>query len=82
VRIYDAKAKKQLGQITLYLTPDEAAELADTARGLAKDPAQHHGHVSSADYSREVTIAVYTPDNLSQFDAESRNILADDAKSC
>jgi hypothetical protein len=81
MRIYDPKSKKQLEEVTLYLTPDEAAELADTARGLAKDPTQHHGHVSSEDCSREVTIAVYTPDNLRQFDAESRGVLEDEAKS-
>ena len=80
MKIYDSKSKRELGRVTLYLTPDEASELADTARSLAKNPNQHHGHVNNADYSREVTIAVYTPENMSQFDAESQRLLEDDGK--
>ena len=80
MRIYDPKSKKQLGEVTLYLTPREAAELADAARDLAEAPSHHHGHVSSDDYSREVTIAVYTAENLSGFDAEFQMLLKDKGK--
>ena len=80
MKIYDSKSKKELGQVTLFLTPGEAAELADTARSLAEAPAQHHGHVTSSDQVCEVTIAVYTAENLSQFDAESRSLLKDELK--
>lgn len=75
MKIYDAINKKELREVTVYLTVEEASELAQTAVGLATKPEQHHGHVSSADLS-QVTLAVYTRDNLSQFDAESQRLLA------
>lgn len=78
MKIYDAISKRELSQVTLYLTPSEAAELGDTAHALAVDPKQHHGHVTDVDLTREVILAVYTADNLSQFDAESRSVLAED----
>ena len=78
MRIYDSKSKVVLQKITLFLTPDEASELADLARELANDPKKHHGHVTTVDYSQELTIAVYTAENLSAFDPESRAILEQD----
>ncbi len=73
--IYDPISKKTMAHVTIFLTPDEAMELVTTVNALVAEPNQHHGHVCNAEYSCEVTVAVYTASNLSGFDAESRALL-------
>lgn len=73
--IYDEKNKRRLTGVTLFLTSEEMAELADTAAGLSENPEKLHHHVNPADYSSEITLAVYTKENLSQFDAESQMLI-------
>ena len=75
MRIYDDKNDRVLKSVTIYLTPNEGHQLADFTRDLYEHPEHHHAHVSSMDFSSEVTIAVYTRDNLEQFDAKSREML-------
>jgi hypothetical protein len=77
MKIHDRTGKRVLKSVTLFLTPKEAAELSDSAADLAKNPQKHHHHISSEDYSSEVTIAVYTPENISKFDEESQKVLKD-----
>jgi hypothetical protein len=78
VKIYDEKNDRLLQSVTIYLTPDEMHELADSARNLFERPECHHGHITNQDFSVEVTIAVYTRENLAQFDARSREILGEE----
>ena len=78
MHIFDPIEKRRLSEVTLFLTPEQAAELASTAEDLARDPGKHHGHVSNADYTVEITVAVYRPSNLEGFDEESRRLLAGD----
>jgi hypothetical protein len=75
VRIYDPESKKAFQNITLFLTPAEAQELADSAEDLAAHPEKHHHHIPDAQHAREITIAVYTPENRAHFDAESNRII-------
>jgi hypothetical protein len=75
VRIYDPESKKVFQSITLFLTPGEAKELADSASDLAAHPAKHHHHIPDAENTREITIAVYTLENRAHFDAESSRII-------
>ena len=75
MKIYDTESKRVLSDITLFLTPREAEELAAAAQALANDPGQHHTHVSDAGYQVEITVAVYTPETLGQFDDESRRVI-------
>jgi hypothetical protein len=48
-----------LGEVLLYLTRDEAAELRDAADAVLEhfDEPGYHAHVSSADYQTEMTVA-------------------------
>ena len=78
MRIYDPENKRALSSVTLFLTPEEAAELASDAQDLADHPEKHHHHVSGSDYSAEITVAVYTRGNIDQFDSESRKIIGDE----
>lgn len=80
--IYDEKNKQRLTGVTLFLTPEEAAELADSATDLSENPDKQHHHVNSADFSSEIILAVYTKENLSHFDSESQLLICEgeDAK--
>jgi hypothetical protein len=75
MRIYDPSMKQVLRKVTLFVTPEEAAELGQSALELASHPENHHHHVPDAEYQREITVAVYTPATLAEFDAESQNII-------
>jgi hypothetical protein len=39
MKIYDPETKRVLSSVTLFLTPDEAHELAGAAEDLARNPA-------------------------------------------
>ena len=65
MRIYDPKEKRVVEGVTLFLTQEEARELGHSALQLAKSPEQHHHHINDSEYRREITVAVYTPENLS-----------------
>jgi hypothetical protein len=56
MRITDSD-EKPLDRVYLALTDNEARELRDALDDLLKtDEAGWHGHVSSSDYDREVTV--------------------------
>ena len=78
MRIYDRETKRVLSNVTLFLTPEEADELGQSASDLAKNPANHHHHVQDAKFEREITVAVYTGSNASEFDAESQKVIGTD----
>jgi len=75
MKIYDNEHKRVLNEVTIFLTPEEAAELASDAQDLSENPGKHHHHITSQDGSTEVIVAVYTADNLDQFDHESRGVV-------
>ena len=76
MKIYDQKNQRVLDFVTLFLTPQEASQIASDLKDLADHPEKHHHHINNEDYSNEIIVSVYTDDNISQFDEESRRILA------
>ncbi len=75
MKIYDSDSKRTLKNVTLFLTPEEAAELGDSASDLSSHPEKHHHHVSDADFNKEIIVSVYTDKNLEQFDEESKRVI-------
>jgi hypothetical protein len=75
MKIYDENSKRLLTAVTLFLTPEEAANLSEGAADLVKNPRKHHHHISNKDLDNEITVAVYTPENIAKFDQESQEIL-------
>jgi hypothetical protein len=78
LKIYDKNSNRVMNSVTIYLTPAEAQQLGDFAKQLALHPEDHHAHISNPNESVEVTIAVYTRENINQFDVVSRNLLQDE----
>lgn len=79
MKIYDPDSKRVLKNVTLFLTPQEAAELGDSANDLSRHPAHHHHHINDSEYRTEIVIAVYTDDNLRSFDEESRRVIKENS---
>ena len=75
MRIYDQDSKRTLKNVTLFLTPEEAADLGFSATDLSEHPEKHHHHVSDAEYKIEITVSVYTDENINSFDGESRRVI-------
>lgn len=75
MKIYDENSKRVLLSMTIFLTPEEARELADSADDLATNPQHHHHHINDKTFQQEVTLAVYTRENFNQFDEESRKLI-------
>jgi formylmethanofuran dehydrogenase subunit E-like metal-binding protein len=77
MRIIDKKNKKSLNSILIMLTPEEAIELASKVKSLDASSGNHI-HVGDINFIREVTLAIYTKDNLDSFLPEIQNILTED----
>lgn len=75
MKIYDPVAKRTLKEVILYLTPQEAGELGDSASDLSEHPEHHHHHINDAGHEAEITVAVFTADNTQSFDLESCRII-------
>jgi len=75
----DPARRRKLDSVCLYLTPDEARQLASYLEELADDPVRwHHAHLEEVEGDkivREVTAAVYVDENLDQFDERSRRLI-------
>jgi hypothetical protein len=76
--IYDRKTKRELDSIDVYLTNDEGEYLCSMLSQLLNNLKLNHLHVNDKDYSKELTIAVYGKDNLSDFDDESKRLIEKD----
>jgi hypothetical protein len=75
MKIYDPNSKRILKNVTLFLTPEEAADLSFSAKDLSENPEKHHHHVSDREYKTQITVSVYTNENITSFDEESRGII-------
>ncbi|MEK9166049.1 MAG: hypothetical protein AAB525_04315 [Patescibacteria group bacterium] len=78
MKIYDSEHKRILESITLYLTPNEATELANDAKDLSENPQKHHSHINDKNFKNEITISVYTKENINQFDEESKKVIGNE----
>lgn len=78
MRILNEDNDNPLNAIILYLTKSEALQLRDFLEQILADPIGRHEHISSDDYSKEVTICIYDTDHLDQFNERSRQLILED----
>lgn len=78
MRILDEISSASLKNITLFLTHSEASELRDSLDHILKIPINHHAHISSNDYLKEITICIYDLSNLNGFNDQSKNLILND----
>ena len=79
MRILDQDNDRSVNAVTLYLTKSEAAELRDSLEYILEDPVGRHEHTSSNDYAKEVTVCIYDPDHLTNFDERSKRLILEDS---
>ena len=56
MQIDDTANSRELTHVGLGLTEAEASELRDMLTTLLEDSGERHEHVSSSDYTRELTV--------------------------
>ena len=79
MRILDEKNDRALSRIILYLTRAEASEFKDSLEMIIREhEAGRHEHISSKDYLKEVTICLYDPHSLEQFNERSKKLILND----
>lgn len=78
MRILDEVSDKALNRVTLYLTLSEARELRDAIESLLATPENHHQHISSADFKKEITVTIYDSQPIESFDERSRRLIRND----
>lgn len=77
MRILDNKNDKPLENILLMLTPPEAKMMKDFLNGLTTEKGDHI-HVDDISLEHEITIAIYTPENIGTFAPRIINLLEND----
>ena len=78
MRILDGESNKPLNQITLYLTIEEVKKIKDSLEALLNRPRENHQHISSEDFTKEITVCVYDledPNLLNSFDERSIKLI-------
>jgi hypothetical protein len=78
MRLIDEVNNHALKQVTLFLTIEEASSLVKQVADLLVKPKLHHVHIEDDEFKREITVAIYTSSNMSQFDERSRKIIEKD----
>jgi hypothetical protein len=66
MRILNEDNDQVVNSVLLMLTPLEAKELAEKIRQLTPESGDHM-HVNDDTFMREITIAIYTPENTQTF---------------
>ena len=80
MRIYNLDENKKVNKVILYLTPDEAQEMNDSLDLLINNKKHQHEHIPDREnyFKREITICIYSKDNLSAFDERSQKLILND----
>jgi len=78
MRILDQDADKSINQIILYLTQLEAEELRDSIVSLLQNQSDHHEHISSTAFKKEIIVTIYDRLPVESFDERSKKIILTD----
>lgn len=76
MRIYDEENSRTLKSVLIMLTPSELHELSGGLRCLSEK--NDHIHVNDAEYKREITIGLYTPNNMYSWAPDVIKLLQED----
>jgi hypothetical protein len=76
MRIYDKKKKEPLTNILIMLTKEELRDFIDALHSLEAN--NDHVHIEDTVYKRQITIGVYSPQNLQGFSPEVVRLIQED----
>ncbi|MDD5518965.1 MAG: hypothetical protein PHV98_06415 [Candidatus Omnitrophica bacterium] len=75
MRILDINNGKVAKNINLFLTLDEAKELHSSLDNLIRKPDKNHVHIADFEFNYEITVSVYTENNLKFYDSKSQQLI-------
>ena len=76
MRMVDNETGRELKSVLVLLTPGEAKYVTDVLPALDVATGDHV-HVNDDSFTREITVAVYTPDNMQSFSEDVRRLIDD-----
>ncbi len=77
--ILDDESNKKLNCITIILTKSEIQQMLGYAKQLLENfPSSDHYHLSSEDYQKEITICMYDPKNIGNFNPRIQKLIRED----
>jgi hypothetical protein len=81
VRLLDEDSDRALSRLALYLTPHEAErirqELDRLIRGAERGRLEHT-HVDDGEYEHHLTLVLYTPERVGEFQPRWRRLILED----
>ena len=79
MRLLNIDSGASLDSAILYLKKNEVVELIGALEDLLNSSGDaYHRHVNDADYTHEITVAIYDENNLSGFDNRSKRLILED----
>ena len=79
MRILNEDSNKSIKNALLLLTVQEASELRDDLERLISQKIfNDHSHINDSDYEHELTIALYNPDNIEEFNERTKKLISHD----
>jgi hypothetical protein len=78
MRILDEDNDRSCDAATLFLTRQEATLLGAMVAALLESPPNRHEHVNSDDQTKELTICLYDPTDLSGLNERSQELIKSD----
>ena len=75
MRILNLSDSVPLNSICVYLTPAETTQMIGYLEQLLAEPEQHHAHLNDDEYQREITLTVYQPEYLDEYDERSKKLI-------
>jgi len=81
MRILNQDKEESIRNLLILLTPEEAKELKDDLELLLSQDlsqGQNHAHINDSDYQREITIAIYTPNNYTSFNDKVKKLISNE----
>lgn len=77
--ILDDETNKKLNCVTIILKKNEVQQLLGYAKQLLEKPTNsEHYHLSNDDYQKEITICMYTPENINSFNPRIQKLIQND----
>lgn len=78
MRILDDMSNMKLDGVTILLTKNEASHLRDYLEQLIHEDDKDHSHLMSEDYQKEITICLYSPDKIKNFQPRIQKLILED----
>ena len=76
MRILNRSSDDPISDLSLYLTIDEAKQMAGYLEDLISGDI-HHAHINDDSYEREITISIYSSSNINSFDERSKRLITE-----